>query len=75
MTTFTLKIDNDKAEFIEAFKIFIKNFKGVSYEIFDDNEEKEVLSSLSCACKDIKSQKAFKDTQSIEDFYQEMANG
>lgn len=75
MTAFTLKIDNDKTELIEAFKVFIKNFKGVSYEVSNDEDEKEVLSSLSRVCKDIKSKKAFENTQPIEDFYKEIANG
>ncbi len=75
MTTFTLKIDNDKKELVEAFKVFLKNFNGVSYEISTDDKEKEVLSNLSKVCKDIKSKEAFKHTQSIEDFYKELSNG
>ncbi len=42
MTTMTLKIDNDKHELIDAFKVFLKNFQGLSYEISNDREEKKI---------------------------------
>ena len=40
MTTMTLTIDDSKEELIEAFRIFVSNFQGVSLQI-DRNESKE----------------------------------
>lgn len=73
MTTMTLKIKDDREDLIEAFRIFISNVPDVVLEISRDNKQ-EILSSISQACKDIKNKEGFKNSQSIEDFYKELAN-
>lgn len=73
MTTMTLKINDDREDLVEAFKVFISNVSGVTLEISKDNKQ-EVLSSISQACKDIKTKEGFKNSQSIEDFYKDLEN-
>ncbi len=72
MTTMTLKIDNDKQELVEAFKIFLKNFNGVSYEV--SNDEEEILENLKQVCKDIKSGELMENSISSEEFFKEFSN-
>ena len=76
MTTMTLTIDDKSRELIEAFKIFASNFKGVSYEIEEDEieREEEVLNSLKIAMKDIKSGEAIKNARPIKELFKEFSN-
>ena len=74
MTMMTLKIDDDKQDLVEAFKVFVSNFRGVSYEISNDDTKTNVLNSLSSACKDIKNGKAIKEARPINELFNEFSH-
>ncbi len=74
MTTMTLKIDDKREDLVEAFKTLASNFKGVSYEIEQEETQEEVLRSLRVAMKGIKSGDMVKNAISSEDFFKKFAN-
>ena len=74
MTMMTLKIDDNKQNLVEAFKVFVSNFSGVSYEISNEDTKVDVLKSLSSACRDIKSGKAIKEAKPIDELFKEFEN-
>ena len=74
MTMMTLKIDDDKQELVDAFKVFISNFRGVSYEISNEDTKADILNSLSSACKDIKNGKAIQEAKPINELFKEFSN-
>ncbi|CAA6801756.1 MAG: Unknown protein [uncultured Campylobacterales bacterium] len=55
MTIVTLTIDDKPDDFMEAFQKFISKFKGVFFEIEEEETEEEVLASFTKAMRDIKS--------------------
>ena len=74
MTTMKLTIDDKSQDLIEAFKIFVSNFKGVSLEIETTETEEEVLDSFRSAIKDIASGEAIKNAIPVEDLFRELDN-
>ena len=74
MTTMTLTIDDKSQDILEALKVIVSNFKGVSFEIEKEETQEEVLSSFRQAIKDIKSGVAIKEAKPIEELFKEFSN-
>ena len=71
MTTITLQIDDNNQDLIEAFKIFLANFKNISFSIEQEETEEKILSNFSKVCHDIKYGTALENSRPIEDLYRE----
>ncbi len=74
MTTMTLTIDDKSQDILEALKTIVSNFKGVSFEIEEEETKEEVLSSFRTAMKDIASGEAIKNARPVEELFKEFAN-
>jgi len=74
MTTMTLTIDDSRQELIEAFKIFVSNFQGVSLQIDRDESKKEILDNFTDALREVHSGYGIQNAKPIADLYQEFAN-
>ncbi len=75
MTTMILTIDDKNQDLVDALKVFVSKFNGVSFQIEKEESDEEVLDNFRTVLKDIKSGKAIENAKPIEELYKELENG